>query len=174
MSATNPSLPRVVYGDVHCIAGTFHNVAIVVWDNDTQTEALRMVTDMLTRLGAQFPAGIGLVQVVGERHPALRAEARAELNKMLKAGAGHIRCSSLVFEGHGFRAAAVRGIAAGLMMLARVPFPHHVFGDLQPALDLQLAHLPPSTPRLERAALHRAVDTLRARFRRPAAASHSA
>jgi hypothetical protein len=167
--ATSSSSPRVVYGDVHCIAGTFQNLAIVVWDNDTQTEAMRMVADMLWRLASQFPAGIGLLQVVGERHPPLRGQTRSELNRMLRAAAGYLRCSTLVFEGQGFRAAAMRGLAAGLVMLARWPFPHQVCRTLQAALDLQMAHLPPGLPDLDRAAFSRAVDILRARFRRPPA-----
>jgi hypothetical protein len=176
LTGTHAIPPSVVHQDEHCILGTFRNVVIAVWVTDTRIEALRILGGVLPRLGADFPGGIGLVQIVGERHPPLRAESRHELNQILKAGGSSVRCSTVVFEGQGFRAAAVRGIAAGLVMLTRVPFPHQVFGKLGPALDTQISHLPPATPSLDRAALEQAIASLRARHQRsrPATATASA
>jgi hypothetical protein len=163
LSDTKTSPPRVVHEDAHCTAGTFQNVGIVIWRDDTEAASVRIVGQMLGRLSSQFPAGIGLMQLVGEGHPPLRAESRAELNRVLRSGATSIRCSTLVFEGQGFKAAAVRGIAAGLVMLKRVPFPHQVV-NLQTAVDMQIAHIPPGAPRFDRAELNFAIEALRARL----------
>jgi hypothetical protein len=166
LTGTQAIPPNVVHADEHCILGTFRNVAIAIWHNDTHIEALRILGGVLPRLAAQFPDGIGLMQIVGERHPPLRADSRGELNRMLRAASSCIRCSTVVFEGQGFRAAAVRGIAAGMVMLMRVPFPHQVFGNLSLALDTQVAHLPSGTPRLDQALLSQAITSLRERFAR--------
>ena len=48
-----------------------------------------------------------------------------------------------MFEGSGFRAAAVRSVVVGLTMLAKQGFPHKVFANLPDAadwLDAELAH----------------------------------
>jgi hypothetical protein len=158
------NLPRVFHEDAHCIAGTFRNLAIAIWHDDTQPQTVRILAQMLQRLSSQFAAGVGLMQVIGEHHPNLRSESRAELNRMLKAGTPYIRASSLVFEGQGFRAATIRGIAAGLVMLTRVPYPHKVFADLKTAIDFQVTHLP-SSFRITAPDLAQALTTLRTRHR---------
>ena len=166
LTGTQASPPNVVHADEHCILGTFRNLAIAIWHNDTHIEALRILGGVLPRLAAQFPDGIGLVQIVGEQHPPLRADARGELNRVLRGASSCIRCSTVVFEGQGFRAAAVRGIAAGMVMLMRVPFPHRVFGSLSLALDTQVANLPLGKPKLDQARLTQAITSLRQRFER--------
>jgi hypothetical protein len=82
---------------------------------------------------------------------------------MLKGGAGYIRSSTVVFEETGFRAAAVRGIVASLIMLSRVPFPHRVFASVAAAMDWQLELLRAIAPDLGREELVGAIEALRSR-----------
>jgi hypothetical protein len=165
MSGPKPKQPRIVHQDGHCLIATFENVGIAIWIDDTERKSVQLLGETLRRLANDYPQGVGLVQLVAEDHPPLRSETRAELNLMLRRGTGYIRCSTVIFEGTGFRAAALRGIVAGLVMLARVPFPHQVFAKVEAAADWQLAHLRPTSPQLLDTDLVGAITALRARVR---------
>mgnify|MGYP000374441796 CR=1 FL=1 len=87
------------------------------------------------------------------RAPPPDAEARDALAEVLGGGAGFVDSSALVCEGSGFRASMVRGIATGLTLIARPPFPHKVFPDVAAAAGWLEARTrrPGSVP-------HRALD----------------
>jgi hypothetical protein len=165
MTEAGLKLPKIVHQDDHFFAGTFQNMAIAVWEDETLPTNVRLLREMVRRLGGEHPGGIGLVQVVGAHHPHIGPDARNELGVLLKASAPYIRCSTVVFEGTGFRAAAVRGLVAGLVMLSRVPFPHQVFATLEAAVDWQVAHMRTINPALGRPALTEAIEDMRARAR---------
>jgi hypothetical protein len=61
---------------------------------------------------------------------------------VLRAAGKSVACSGIVFEGTGFKMAAVRAIVTGLTMLARPEFPHLVFADVQEASKWMCARLP--------------------------------
>src|SRR5262249_33324306 len=71
--------------------------------------------------------GIGLLTIVEARTPMPNAQARDALAAFLKEASGYIRASAVIFEGNSFRASAVRGVATGLTLLAKQPFPHKFF-----------------------------------------------
>lgn len=58
---------------------------------------------------------------------------RDELAKVLRGVSTSVACSALVFEGGGFRAAAVRAITTTINQVARQPFPHRVFATVDEA-----------------------------------------
>lgn len=43
--------------------------------------------------------------------------------------------SAVVYEGSGFRAAAVRGVVTGLTALKKLPYPHRVFASVNAASE---------------------------------------
>ena len=70
----------------------------------------------------------------GELHGIVpSAAARAELARTFEILGDTIACSALVFEGDGFRAAAVRAIATTISQVSRSPFPHRVFSSIEKA-----------------------------------------
>lgn len=114
-----------------CIA-SWRQLFVVIWRHDTNAEGLAA----LRRTFAQFAAThspIGLLTIVEAKAPLPPAQVRSGLASFLTEQGAHIKRSAVVFEGEGFRAAAVRGVVTGLTMLARPPYPHKVFGSIDDA-----------------------------------------
>jgi hypothetical protein len=138
----SPADFKLLEVDPNHAAGIWRNLLVVYWLGDTRPGAVARLTQPMLRLGAQFEDGIGLMQVVGPKTAAPTSEARAALATLLKAGREVIVCSSLVVPGVGFRMAAARGLATGLIMLARPPFPHEVYATVEQAAEWQCTRLP--------------------------------
>jgi hypothetical protein len=133
----------IVEVDEHHAAASYRNMFIVCWTGDTKPGAVARLIQPMVRLGEQFPDGIGLMQVVSASTGPPSSEARGALSKLLQAGSEYIRCSSLVVPGVGFRMAAARAFATGLIMLARLRFPHEVYARVAEAATWQVTLLPP-------------------------------
>jgi hypothetical protein len=72
-----------------------------------------------------------------------------------------IRCSAVIMEGTGFRAAAVRGVVTSLTMLARHEFPHRIC-DIEGAVRMYAKVLPDKTRcTLNPGAVRAAINELR-------------
>ena len=115
--------------DNHC-AGFHRNVAFVIWGAETTRKGVADTRSVMLELGRPYKNGIGLVSVVPEDAQVPSTDVRTALAGMLRDVSGLVKCSALVQEGTGFRAAAVRGVVTGLTLLARQSFPHHVFGSV--------------------------------------------
>lgn len=113
----------------HCVAATWRSIGILIWRKETPPVDVSFGSEMLGRLAKSYPGGVGLFQFVEDSCMNLPSESRAALANLLSVGRPYIRCSTVVFNGIGFRAAAVRGIATGLFWLAKPGFPHEAFGD---------------------------------------------
>lgn len=59
------------------------------------------------------------------------SDARESIAGFLRDASDYIQASGVVFEGTGFRAAAVRSVVVSLTMLARQQYPHKVFATLE-------------------------------------------
>jgi hypothetical protein len=128
MAAVEPAAVVHRIGD-HCVAATWRSVGILIWRNETRAVDVSFGSEMLDRLAKSHPDGVGLFQFVEDACMNLSSESRAALANLLSKGRSYIRCSTVVFNGVGFRAAAVRGIATGLFWLAKPGFPHEAFAD---------------------------------------------
>jgi hypothetical protein len=140
-----PSPPEVslVEIDPNHVAGVWRNLLVVYWLGTTTPGAVTRLKQPLLRLGEQFPDGVGLMQVVGPKTQAPDSEGRAALVHLLKSCSTVIVCSSLIVPGVGFRMAAARALATGLIMVARPGFPHEVFDTVERAAVWQRQLLPP-------------------------------
>ena len=153
---------EIVHSDVHCSIGTVRNVALVVWRVETPLKNVRVLAAELQRLRAKNSRiRLGLVQVLEAGIKPLESDVRSEFGKMLQSGRDYISCSSVVFEGEGFRAAAIRGVVTGLAIFSRTAFPHTVFAKVEAAVDWQLAHLRVDAPGLSTELLLECVSRLR-------------
>jgi hypothetical protein len=143
--ATEASPDRLVILEVDELhaAASYRNMFIICWTGDTKPGAAARLIQPMSRLGEQFPDGIGLMQVVGATTGPPSSEARGALSKLLQAGSEIILCSTLVVPGVGFRMAAARAFATGLIMLARLRFPHEVYARVAEAATWQVTLLPP-------------------------------
>jgi len=128
-----------------CIRATWCNVGIAVWRVYTLVPDIDAVGSMLTRLAAEHPQGVGLVQVVEIGAIVPTADARVALARMLREGSGFIRCAALVYLGTGFGAAVVRGVVTGLSLLSRHEFPHEVKESVCDGATMVATHLCPDS-----------------------------
>ena len=107
--------------------GAYGNVAIHIWHIHTRKAALRHVEEMSRRAKAAGDGHFAYFGVIGPSAPMPEADVRAELARHMRDHSQHVVASANVFEGDGFRAAAVRNVVTGIGLIARQPFPHRVF-----------------------------------------------
>jgi hypothetical protein len=112
---------------------TYRDVFVIIWRHLTTIETCRLFRRELVDFGKKRSKGIALLTIVEERAPMPPTECRQSIAETLRDASDHILASAVVFEGEGFRAAAVRSVVAGLNMLARQKFPHKVFSDISEA-----------------------------------------
>lgn len=119
--------------DAHYVLGTWRNVAIAIWIDETTAAAALQAQYVLQRLSIAYPDGIGLLQIVGEDHPSFDAQARGALRELLRSGRDFIREAPVVYEGTGFPAASLRAVVTGLLANRGYGFPHRVYSSVNEA-----------------------------------------
>jgi hypothetical protein len=157
---------QVVHTDRDHIVGTWRNVFVCMWRHETHAQSILNLKPVIQRLKSTNPAGIAMLTIVEPNADLPTPQARDELPKLFKQVAKGISCSALVFEGVGFRAAAIRALTTTFNMVAAQPFPHKVFGSVQDAEAMFTKLLPESAKgeQLRRGELILAVNGFRARF----------
>jgi hypothetical protein len=100
----------------------FVGIAIATTDEST-VEALRSALEQHASRHPRFP----VVFVVAESAAIPDGTARKLIAKLLTDVSPHVIAWALVQEGSGFRAAIVRSVVSGLLLLARHPYPFKSF-----------------------------------------------
>lgn len=133
--------PQLVHADKDYALGSLGPIYIVVWRNET---TLAGAQHLASGFGEFRRPGVahGLVTIVEPGAPLPDSDARETIAKFLRAASDHLVVSAVVFEGEGFRGAAVRGVVTGLTMLARQSYPHRVFGTIDEAAPWYASHSP--------------------------------
>lgn len=126
---------RVHHVEKNAAVATHGRMMQIMWRGQTTVEAVHRARQILLGLVADRPTALGLMQVVELNSPPPDAAAREALADLLAAGKGFITCSSLVYPGTGFWAAAARAFVTGLTMLARPGFPHEIFPTTERAAE---------------------------------------
>ncbi|WP_437562178.1 hypothetical protein [Sorangium sp. So ce542] len=143
------------------VVATWRQIFCAIWRRETTADAVRRVHHACVEFAKQYPRGIGLLTVVEGEASLPPAGARKALASFLAQASSVIRCSAVVFEGSGFRAAAVRSVVTGLSLLARQRFPHKVC-DIAEAGRMFAEILPAATGvGVSEAALRASLDELR-------------
>jgi hypothetical protein len=128
-----PGGARVRFADADCLIATWNNVVICVWRKGTTGVGVAALHSAYDAHAKEHPEGVFLMTIV-ERHAETPSQAiRAALARFLEKGAGRTTLSAVVQEGTGFRAAFVRSIVTGLALMAKLPYPHKVFGSVTEA-----------------------------------------
>lgn len=125
--------------EANFVLATWQRVAIAVWISDAPVEAINDAQAMVEQLARSYPDGVAFFQVIGEENESMELPAREALKQLLRAGRGIIREAPVVYEGSGFRAAAVRAIVTGLLSARSYGFAHRVYSDLEEGA-LSVAH----------------------------------
>src|SRR4051812_23111597 len=105
----NPELRRV---DPDYLIATWGDVFILIWRVNTTEAGLAAVREEFTTLTHQH-AVVGILTVVETGAPLPPSPVRKLMADFLAEQAAHIWRSAVVFEGSGFRSAAVRGVVTG-------------------------------------------------------------
>lgn len=122
---------RVVDIDANHVKATAFNMLFAVWRRRTVNAAYVRVMQHVRHLAPQFPEGVGVSQVVElDAEPPEGDVRRAFIESMKLA---HVKHFSVIHDGAGFKAASVRGIMAGVQMLARPKFKIAVHSDVSAA-----------------------------------------
>jgi hypothetical protein len=137
-----PESWQLVVKDPDYALAHWRQVFLVLWRRETTLAGARHLDTACTAFARTQPGGIGLLTIVESGAPLPPAPARDAIASFLASGSAFIKCSAVVFEGSGFRAAAVRSVVTGLTLMARQAYPHKVcsleeavamFGRILPA-----------------------------------------
>jgi hypothetical protein len=109
--------------------GGWRQYFVVIWRGETTMEAVDRLKTDFNAFAKTRADGAGFLTVVERHAPLPSGSVRDELARFLSA-ASILKASAVVFEGSGFRAAAVRSVVTGLTLLAKQPFPHKVFATV--------------------------------------------
>jgi hypothetical protein len=132
-NSSPPGGARVRFADADCLIATWNNVVICVWCKATNGVGVAALHTAYDAHAKEHPQGVFLMTIV-EQHAETPSQAiRAAIARFLEKGAGRTTLSAVVQEGTGFRAAFVRSIVTGVALLAKLPYPHKVFGSVTEA-----------------------------------------
>ena len=142
--------PRVIDESDHHVIGTWRRIVFTIWRRETTTRGIRGMQEAVR--GARADGGLLAMTVVTDQAPMPPSEVRDQLARAMASFEGDVVSSALVFEGTGFRAAAVRSVVSGISLVRKMPYPHRVFdraesglmflrdaGQLDPRLDFPIA-----------------------------------
>lgn len=104
---------------------SWNEVAALVWRHDTTLEGIQNSNMLVAEVARRHPKGIALLTLISAVAPMPSSEARKALADLMSTNR-FIRCSAIIMEGTGFRAAAVRSVVTGLTLLSRHEFPHRI------------------------------------------------
>ena len=99
------------------------NVLVVVWRERTLAHDVLTVRRHFESVKSMHPKGMLLLTLVDAKAPPPNEAARTALVEFFRSGEGCIAAGAVVLEGHSLRTAFVRGVATGLAMMAKLPFP---------------------------------------------------
>jgi hypothetical protein len=114
----------------HCFA-IWRNVLIFVWRGVTRRETCDDHRQYIEGHVAKGRGPLSLFVITEHQVELPDSGTREKLASVLQAAAPVGCCAALVFEGTGFRGAAVRGVASMLNALTRQPFPYKSFGTVE-------------------------------------------
>lgn len=127
---------RVLARDNDHLVFTYDRLFTMVWRHETHAAAVSRAMQLLDTFAESLtPKRFCLLTVVEPTAPLPPSAARAALARLLRINADYLIRSAVGYEGAGFRAAAVRGVATGIAVLSNHQFPHRIFAGVEPATE---------------------------------------
>jgi hypothetical protein len=115
------------------VIATWESVIIVVYRFETTMSGAAAAQEVFDALAREHRDGAFVLTVVEENAPMPTPEVRAMMARFLATRAPQIILSAVVYEGTGFRAAAVRSLVTGLALVSKLPYRHKVFATVDEA-----------------------------------------
>jgi hypothetical protein len=126
--AENPTIIKV--DKDHCCA-IWRNVLIFIWREVTRPATVDEHRKYIESHVAKHRTPLSLFVITEPKIEIPDSATREKLAALLLAAAPVGCGAALVFEGGGFRGAAVRGVSTVLNALARQPYPYRSFGTVE-------------------------------------------
>jgi len=104
----------------------WNQIFATIWFHETTLDGIRHLYKSVSEFAKSNPKGIALLTLVAAGAGLPSSSARRALSDLLAAGTDYVRCSAVIMEGSGFRAAAVRSVVTGITMLSKHPYPHEI------------------------------------------------
>jgi hypothetical protein len=159
LDATSTSWNVVTKTHDYALA-SWNEIVAVVWRHETTLEGVKGLESIVATIAQSHPKGIGMLTIVSAVAPMPSSAARKAIADLLSASP-FVRCSAVIMEGMGFRAAAVRSVVTGLTMLSKHEFPHRIC-DVEDAVKMYIGILPGIKGRaLSPMTVRAAIDDLR-------------
>lgn len=121
---------HIIHAEQDYALATLDDIFVLIWRHETTMAGAEALRRECFAFGESRPQGIVLLTIIEERAPMPQSEPRAAIATFLRDASPFIKASGVVFEGTGFRAAAVRSVVISLTMLAGQKYPHKVFANL--------------------------------------------
>ncbi len=134
--------PSVLLNDEDFCTGSWRELSVVIWRHDTTRKGIDACRQGLQDLQASHPNGCAVLSIIEPNASMPPGEVRDELSRTLREFGDLIKASGVVFEGAGFRAAAVRSVVTGISLVAKQPFPHKVFATVNAASSWMAPSMP--------------------------------
>lgn len=124
---------------------SLNEIVAIVWLHETTLEGIQSSNALVAEVARHYPRGIALLTIISEVAPMPSSEARKALAELMSTPR-RIRCSAVIMEGTGFRAAAVRSVVTGLTLLSHHEYPHRIC-DVEGAVKMYTDVMPGVTGR---------------------------
>ncbi len=132
---------QLVHAEQDYALGHSGRVFAVIWRDQTTVAGARHLATAFHDF-AEPGQKYGLVTIIEADAPLPDSDARDAVAEFLNGISEKCVVSAVIFEGGGFRSAAVRAVVTGLTMLARQAYPHRVFGSVEEAAPWYVQHAP--------------------------------
>ena len=116
----------------HC-CGIWRNILIYVWRKTTRPEVVDEHRRYVENHVAKGRGPLAIVCIIEDKTEVPDGPTRDKLAGVLQAMGPLGTCGAMVYEGTGFRGAAVRSVVSVLNALARQPFPYKSFAHIEAA-----------------------------------------
>lgn len=126
--------PTLIESDDDFVLGVWRRLLIVVFCHETTLKSVAAISACVRERSTGADALLGGMAVVEPHAPLPPQGIRTLLARNILA-ASSWKFSAMIYEGTGFRAAAVRGVIIGVGLLAQMPFPHRTFATVAEASE---------------------------------------
>jgi hypothetical protein len=157
--ATNATILKV---DRDHACALWRNVMIFIWRGVTRPETVDEHRNFVEKHTLASRGAFSFFVVTEPQSEMPDGPTRDKLAMLLRGAGPAGCCAALVYEGAGFRGAAVRGIVGALNALARQPFPYKVFATVEAGATWVASTHSPAGESVNAADLSSIVASLRA------------
>lgn len=122
---------RLVHSDPDLTLGASADLFVTIWRRRTTLSGVETLRSRLSEYAYRRSKEIGLLTIVESSAKMPAHGTREPLAQVLSSVSDQVLISGVAFEGEGFLAASVRSVVVGLTLIARQPFPHRAFKDVE-------------------------------------------